>query len=73
MNLGRSLLCLAAFALTAFALVIHLRGRGSAVLAQAGNAVELEDTLFIVDKDATYYDLQLNEDEVKRVWPAKPA
>ncbi|MGA2953340.1 MAG: hypothetical protein ABSD80_14020 [Caulobacteraceae bacterium] len=31
------------------------------------------DSLFIVDKDATYYDLQLNEDEVKRVWPAKPA
>ena len=30
------------------------------------------DSLFIVDKDATYYDLQLNEDEVKQVWPAKP-
>lgn len=29
-----------------------------------------EDTLFIVNKDATYYDLRLDEDEVKRVWPA---
>ena len=32
-----------------------------------------EDSLFIVDQDATYCDLQLNEDEVKRVWPARPA
>jgi hypothetical protein len=30
-----------------------------------------EDSLFIVDQDATYYDLQVNEDEVKRMWPAK--
>lgn len=29
------------------------------------------DSLFIVDRDATYYDLQVNEDEVKRVWPAR--
>jgi hypothetical protein len=29
-----------------------------------------EDTLFIVDKDATYYDLQLDESEMRRTWPA---
>jgi hypothetical protein len=29
-----------------------------------------EDTLFIVNKDATYYDLQLDEHEMKRTWPA---